>query len=58
MIMTRTIRGTIYQVTIHIQDDGISMEDSILRIIANRPLPFLREPLAPAPTARLDQALV
>ena len=58
MNMTRTIRGTIYQVTIHIQDDGISMEDSILRMIANRPLPFLREPLAPTPAARLDQAIV
>ena len=58
MNMTRTIRGTIYQVTIHIQDDGISMEDSILRMIANRPLPFLQEPLASAPAARLDQAIV
>ena len=58
MTMTRMIRGTIYQVTIHIQDDGISMEDAILRMIANRPLPFLREPLAPAPAAQLDQAIV
>ena len=58
MNMTRTIRGAIYQVTIHIQDDGISMEDSILRMIANRPLPFLREPLAPAPAAQLDKAIV
>ena len=58
MTMTRMIRGTIYQVTIHIQDDGISMEDSILRMIANRPLPFLREPLAPAPAAQLDKAIV
>ena len=58
MNMTRIIRGTIYQLTIHIQDDGISMEDSILRMIANRPLPFLREPLAPAPAAQLDQAIV
>ena len=58
MTMTRMIRGTIYQLTIHIQDDGISMEDSILRMIANRPLPFLREPLAPAPAAQLDKAIV
>lgn len=58
MTMTRMIRGTIYQVTIHIHDDGISMEDSILRMIANRPLPFLREPLAPAPAAQLDKAIV
>ncbi len=69
MNMTRTIRGTVYQLTIHIQDDGISMEDSILRMIANRPLPFLREPanrplpflrepLAPAPAAQLDKAIV
>ena len=58
MNMTRTIRGTIYQVNIHIQDDGISMEDSILRMIANRPLPFLREPLAPAPAAQLGEAIV
>ena len=58
MNMTRTIRGTIYQVTIHIQDDGVSMEDAILRMIANRPLPFLREPLAPAPAAQPDQAIV
>ena len=58
MNMTRTIRGTIYQVTIHIQDDGISMEDSILRMIANRPLPFLREPLASAPVSQLDKAIV
>ncbi len=58
MNMTRIIRGTIYQLTIHIQDDGISMEDSILRMIANRPLPFLREPLAPAPAAQLDKAIV
>ena len=58
MNMTRIIRGTVYQLTIHIQDDGISMEDSILRMIANRPLPFLREPLAPAPAAQLDKAIV
>ncbi len=58
MNMTRIIRGTIYQLTIHIQDDGVSMEDSILRMIANRPLPFLRDPLAPAPAAQLDQAIV
>ena len=58
MNMTRTIRGTIYQLPIHIQDDGISMEDAILRMIANRPLPFLREPLAPAPAAQLDKAIV
>ena len=56
MTMTRMIRGTIYQVTIHIHDDGISMEDSILRMIANRPLPFLREP--PAPAAALEKAIV
>ena len=58
MNMTRIIRGTVYQLTIHIQDDGISMEDSILRMIANRPLPFLRESLAPAPAAQLDKAIV
>ena len=58
MNMTRIIRGTIYQLTIHIQDDGISMEDAILRMIANRPLPFLREPLAPAPAAQPDKAIV
>ena len=58
MNMTRIIRGTVYQLTIHIQDDGISMEDSILRMIANRPHPFLREPLAPAPAAQLDKAIV
>ena len=58
MNMTRIIRGTIYQVTIHIQDDGVSMEDAILRMIANRPLAFLREPLAPAPAAQLDKAIV
>ena len=58
MNMTRTIRGTVYQLTIHIQDDGVSMEDAILRMIANRPLPFLREPLAPAPAAQLDKAIV
>ena len=58
MNMTRIIRNTVYQVTIHIQDDGISMEDSILRMIANRPLPFLREPLAPAPATQLDKAIV
>ena len=58
MNMTRIIRGTIYQLTIHIQDDGISMEDAILRMIANRPLPFLREPLAPVPAAQLDKAIV
>lgn len=57
MNMTRIIRNTVYQLTIHIQDDGISMEDSILRMIANRPLPFLREPLAPAPAA-LEKAIV
>ena len=55
MTMTRMIRGTIYQVTIHIHDDGISMEDSILRMIANRPL-LRREP--PAPTAALEKAIV
>ena len=58
MTMTRTIRGTIYQLTIHIQDDGVSMEDAILRMIANRSLPFLREPLSPAPAAQLDKAIV
>ncbi len=58
MNMTRTIRGTIYQLTIHSQDDGISMEVAILRMIANRPLPFLREPIAPAPAAQLDKAIV
>ena len=58
MNMTRIIRNTVYQLTIHIQDDGISMEDSILRMITNRPLPFLREPLAPAPAAQLDKAIV
>ena len=55
MNMTRTIRGTIYQVTIHIQDDGVSMEDAILRLIFNQPtLP--REP--PAPAAALEKAIV
>ena len=56
MNMTRIIRNTVYQLTIHIQDDGISMEDSILRMIANRPLPFPREP--PAPAAALEKAIV
>ena len=55
MNMTRTIRGTVYQLTIHIQDDGISMEDSILRMILNQPT-LRREP--PAPTAALEKAIV
>ena len=55
MNMTRTIRGTIYQVTIHIQDDGISMEDAILRLILNQTT-FRREP--PAPATALEKAIV
>lgn len=55
MNMTRTIRGTVYQLTIHIQDDGISMEDSILRMILNQTT-FRREP--PAPAAALEKAIV
>lgn len=55
MNMTRTIRGTVYQLTIHIQDDGISMEDSILRLILNQTT-FRREP--PAPATALEKAIV
>ena len=55
MNMTRTIRGTIYQLTIHIQDDGISMEDAILRLILNQTT-FRREP--PAPATALEKAIV
>ena len=59
MNMTRIIRNTVYQVKVYNdRQDDISMEDSILRMIANRPLHFLREPLAPAPAAQLDKAIV
>ena len=59
MNMTRIIRNTVYQVKVYNdRQDDISMEDAILRMIANRPLLFLREPLAPAPAAQLDQAIV
>ena len=55
MNMTRTIRGTVYQLTIHIQDYGISMEDAILRLILNQTT-FRREP--PAPATALEKAIV
>ena len=59
MNMTRIIRNTVYQVKVYNdRQDDISMEDAILRMIANRPLPFLREPLAPASAAQLDKAIV
>jgi len=58
MNMTRIIRNTVYQVKVYNdRQDDISMEDAILRLILNQPT-LRREPLAPAPAAQLDKAIV